>query len=136
MHMPPNPINTVKYCKKSSFVGIFKNVTKSSMHQNEKKINFLTKFFKTFSYQNWESYKIKQLRYLPTIVFPRMVSTLNLVYVWFISYSKFSNWCWISKFSSNIGCLFTSFFQLIILIQSDQQKVYSFWIKATLTSLT
>ena len=28
-------------------------------------------------------------------------------YVWFISYSKCSNWRQISKLSSNFGCLFT-----------------------------
>ena len=30
-----------------------------------------------------------------------------LIYVRFISYSKCSNWRWISKLSSNFGCLFT-----------------------------
>ena len=39
-------------------------------------------------------------------------------YAWIITYSKCSNLCQMSKLSSNFGCLFT-FFQLIVLIQSD-----------------
>ena len=37
------------------------------------------------------------------------VSSIYLfsTYVWFISYSKCSNWHWISKLASNFGCLFT-----------------------------
>ena len=29
------------------------------------------------------------------------------IYAWIISHSKYSNWHWISKLSSNFGCLFT-----------------------------
>ena len=45
---------------------------------------------------------------------------------WIITHSKFRNYRRASKFSMNFWCLITFFYQLIILIESDHQRVYCF----------
>ena len=49
--------------------------------------------------------------------------------VWIISYSKCSNWRWISKFSWNFGCLFTCcYFDRTNSIKTNLQTCNSDWI--------
>ena len=63
-------------------------------------------------------------------------SSFRPIYAWIITYSKCSNWCWISKFSSYFGWLITSLFFSWSSSFRVITKEYIFWIKATLTSLT